>query len=193
VQQLHRAAESGSVTLRGACQTSYTAELRALMEVIVTNADESCRRKLWIYIDNKSVYRGAKRIQQDLLDPSERCWLPPYNCTDWFVMRQKLSQQPDVIFEWVPSHGKKIGQWSTSSPLGVLGVRALNKAADEAATDATNDQYDRYKFKETEELEKASAKQMIAAMQRIVLGQLHAVDTIPNFLDQQTMQMRTFW
>ena len=78
-------------------------------------------------------------------------------------------------------------------PAGNRGVRQLNKAADEAATDATKEQTSRYKFEKTDKFEADSAKIMVAAMQRIVLGQLHAQDEIPDFLTDTAVQQRTFW
>ena len=62
-------------------------------------------------------------------------------CADWWKTQQEARRlRRDIVFEWVPSHGKQPFWSPRYADLHPLAARAVNQAADEAAGECNAEQ-----------------------------------------------------
>lgn len=133
--------EKGMVV--GADQSSYAAELQGLAKIIRVNAN--IKKKLWVLVDNKAVVDGFTEIQSTLAK-EKGYWLPRGHAGSWNDIRKGLKTGQEVKVEWIPSHGKRTGEWKTESGYDEGVCREINDKADKYAGEAAKEQKLRYMF-----------------------------------------------
>ncbi len=172
--------------LGGLDQTSYMSEVWGLYKLLASITD--MEGEIWVIIDNNSVQKEAeaRRLGRRSGDTRNAQRI-------WRAIAANILRVRGIRFDWVPSHGKKVGpleRWDAPEGHDSGYWRELNDAADKEAARLRDLRWGREK--NWRDVRDRAGRRADAALKRVHRGSEHFREDYPEQASRFPSYLRKF-